>query len=297
MFDVIAPIFLVIGIAAYIGRQFNPDPRGLSTFLIYVFIPALAFRGLAQSELNGDELIGLAGVALAIMGIMAGIGLGFVSMLGLEQQRGSAFMLSVILINAANYGIPLNEFAFGEAGGQRAIIYYVVNTSIGNILGIYFASRGTASARAAMLNVLKIPISHAALLGLIFNLMAWELPTSVSRSVDLLADAAIPCMLALLGLQLARTSIQAVAWRPIVLATATRLILAPLIAVPLALLFGLTGVTFQVAVVQSSMPTAVLANALATQFDSDAEFTSTVTLVSTLASVVTLSILLAILMD
>ncbi|HEX2907445.1 MAG TPA: AEC family transporter [Phototrophicaceae bacterium] len=98
-----------------------------------------------------------------------------------------------------------------------------------------------------------------------------------------------------MGIKLSEVSLK-VRWKPLLLAVGVRLVLAPLIAFPLAALLGLTGVTFQVAVVESSMPTAVLANALAAQFNSDTEFTASVTLVGTLASIISLSILLAILM-
>jgi predicted permease len=50
-----------------------------------------------------------------------------------------------------------------------------------------------------------------------------------------------------------------------------------------------------VAILQCAVPTAVMANALAAEFGSDAQFTSAVTLISTLASIVTLTFLIAIL--
>jgi predicted permease len=79
-----------------------------------------------------------------------------------------------------------------------------------------------------------------------------------------------------------------------VLATATRLVLAPLIAVFLTGLVVLPGLARQVVIVEASMPTAVMAGVLATEFGSDAEFATSVILVSTLVSVLTLSILLTV---
>ncbi|MGQ9889142.1 MAG: AEC family transporter [Aggregatilineales bacterium] len=297
MFNVIAPIFLVVGAGVAIGRRFKPDPRAISALLIYLFVPALAFDGIAYSDLTGAELLGIAGVATGIALLMALIGLGVSRALRFERRLESAFLISVIMMNAANYGIPLNRFAFGPQGEQRAVIYYVMSVVLGAVLGIFFASRGTASVRVALLNVLRIPISHAALAGLIVNLAGWQLPLPLERGISIMAQGAVPGMLALLGLQLAHSTALRGHWAPIALASGMRLALAPLLAAPLALALGLTGTTFQVAVVSSSMPTAVMANALATQFGSDAEFTAAATLVSTLASVLTLSVLLALLMN
>lgn len=295
MFNVIAPIFLVVGLAFYVSRRFEPDPRSISTILVYIFIPALAFDGIARSELDGGEILGLGAMAFGIAFLMALGGKLVARLAGFDRKLESAFLLSVILINAANYGIPLNTFAFGEAGGQRALIYYVMSVMIGNVLGVYFASRGTASVREAALNVLKVPITPAAALGLLVNLADITVPLPLSRAIGLAAAASVPGMLVLLGIQLSRASLRG-RWGAMLLASGMRLVVAPILAVPLALLLGLQGVTFQVAVVESSMPTAVLASALATQFGADAEFTAAVTLLSTILSIITLTLLLSLLM-
>lgn len=299
MLNVIAPIFLIIGVAAFIGRRFRPDPNGLSVFLIYFFVPALVFRGLANTELGGAEIGGIAFVAVGFAIAMAVIGTLLVrsGISGLprnDPRAVGAFVLTLVLVNAANYGIPLNTFAFGEDGGNIAVIYYVVSAIVGNVMGVYYASLGQGTARQAMLNVLRVPIGYAALAGLVVNMGDIALPLPLERSINLAADAAIPGMLALLGLSLSKITIRG-RIRPILIASGVKLLIAPLIAVPLALIVGLQGAAFQVSVVESSMPTAVLASALASQFGSDTEFTTAVTLVSTVASVITLSVLIAIL--
>lgn len=297
MLDVIAPIFLVMGVAYIISKRFDPDPRALSVFLIYLFTPALVFRGIYTTELTGGEIgqisIVVVGVALAMTA------LGTVAARFLrkdrrqpEPRREGALLLSIVLVNAANYGIPLNTFAFGEAGGNAAIVYYVVSALVGNVLGVFYASRGSVSVREAILNIFKVPIAYAAILGLLFNIYNIQIPLILERSVlDIAADGSIPAMLALLGVQLSRTQFQG-QLRPIMAAVALRLVFAPFIALGLALLVSLQGISFNVAIIQSSMPTAVLASALATQFNSDAEYVSAVTLVSTLLSVITLSVLI-----
>jgi hypothetical protein len=110
-----------------------------------------------------------------------------------------------------------------------------------------------------------------------------------------MGQAAVPCMLVVLGLQLIGTSVRG-RLGPILLATATRLIIAPLIAFPLTALLDITGVTRQVVIIQASLPTAVISSILAAEFGSDVEFTAAVILVSTLVSIVTVTILLWLLM-
>ncbi|HEX2907446.1 MAG TPA: hypothetical protein VHO69_11330 [Phototrophicaceae bacterium] len=157
----------------------------------------LAFTGITQSNLQGNEVLGIAGVALGIALAMSLIGLGLSRMLGFERRLESAFLISIIMMNAANYGIPLNEFAFGPEGKQRAIIYYSMSVMIGSILGVFFASRGQATVKEAVMNVLKVPITYAVIAGLMVTLAGIPVPLPLERSINVLSQGSVPCMLAL----------------------------------------------------------------------------------------------------
>ena len=288
--NVISPIFIIIGIAVLIGRLFKPDVRTLSTLLIYVFLPSLSFRGISQVTLDGD-IAGMAIVTVIVQLVMIVLGVAAVRLFRYPQMTGNALVLTVMLINAANYGIPFNTFAFGEEGARLAIVFWVVTTVVGNTLGVFFASRGSTSARKAVLNTFKVPILYATLAGLAVNLTGFTVPLPLERAISLMADASIPCMIALLGLRLATAKLSG-RWGPMAVSTVLRLVVSPLVAYAVASLIGLTGTAFNVTVVQAAMPTAVVASAFALEFGSDAEFTSATTLVTTLASIVTLTLLL-----
>jgi len=294
LLNVVSPIFLLIGVAYLVGKRLSPDPRALSVFLIYVFVPALSFNGLRNADLRASAVLGFVGVALGLVLGMIFIGLLLGRWLGETPQQRGALVMTLFMVNGANYGTPVNTFAYGAVGGEWAVLYYVVNSILSNFLGVFFASRG-ASLRQALRNTLSVPVGYAALLGGAINLLKLELPLFLARGVDIMAQAAIPCMLALLGLQLARMTLNRRGLGLVLLASGVRLVGGALVALPLCLLFGVQGVAFQVAMTQSAMPTAVLTNALATEFGSDIEFTSAMTLVSTLLSVISLSALIALL--
>jgi predicted permease len=294
-YNVLAPIFLVIGLAVLLDRLFAPDPRAFSRAVIYLFSPCLVFDGIARSNLRAHELGLIVAVAAVSSLVMALVGWGLARLFRFDRRLESAFILSIVLVNAGNYGLPLNEFAFGAAGLQRAIVYYVVTAVVANTLGVYLASRGAASVGRSLLNVLMVPLPYATALGFVVNMTAIQLPVPVARMVSLLAQAAVPCMLLILGLQLSRTSVKG-RIGPIALAAVTRLGIAPLVAFPLVMLLGLSGLAGQVSIIEASMPTAVMGGVLATEFGSDAEFTTAVILVSTLASIISLSVLLSVIM-
>lgn len=291
VYNVLTPIFLIIGLAVLLDRRFTLDSRVISRVVVYLFSPCLVFGGIARSDLKAKELGLIVAMAALTSLLMALVGWAEARLFRFDRKLASAFMLSVVLVNAGNYGLPLSNFAYGQAGLQRAIVFYVVTALVASTLGVYLASRGTASVTRSLLNVLTVPLPYATVLGFLVNSQGIVLPVPLDRAVTLLGDAAVPGMLLVLGLQLSRTSVKG-RIGPIILATTTRLGVAPLIALLLASLLGLSGLVRQVSIVEASMPTAVMAGVLATEYDSDAEFTTVVILVSTLASIVTLSILL-----
>jgi predicted permease len=99
----------------------------------------------------------------------------------------------------------------------------------------------------------------------------------------------------LLGLLISRMSIREARWGLVALAAAIRLLGGAAVGFILATLLGQNGLAYPVGILQCAVPTAVMANALATEFGGDAQFTSAVTLISTLASIVTLTFLIAVL--
>lgn len=301
LLNVISPIFLVVGAAYIVGKRTQTEPRALTSILIYLFIPALSFRTMLGLDIDGvGDIIngdfGRAFLQITLLSlIMMGVGMGVTRLLHLDQRRGSAFTLSMTQINAGNLGIPLCTFAFGEEGGALALLFYVTSAMVGSMIGIFVASRGEKSIGGALLNIIKVPVGFSAVVGLLVNTLNIELPLMLTRPISLLGDATIPMMLVLLGLLISRMEIRTAPWRLVALAASLRLVGGAAVGVVLAIVLGHTGLSYSVAIVQSAMPTAVMANALAAQFGSDAQFTSAATLISTLASIGTLTVLIAVL--
>jgi hypothetical protein len=116
------------------------------------------------------------------------------------------------------------------------------------------------------------------------------------RAMETASRAAIPTMLVVLGMQLATLRFEWSQIRLISLSSALRLLVAPLVAAGMATLLGLTGLARQVAIIQSSVPTAVSASIIASQYDTEPDLVSGAVMLSSLASLVTLTVLLAMLM-
>ena len=201
---------------------------------------------------------------------MGALGLGLTRFLRFDRVTTSAFLLSILFVNAGNYGIPFNQFAFGPEGVARAAVYFVGNSVLANTLAVYIASSGHANVRNSLVAVAKMPLAYAAVLGLLFNVMHWSTPEPLTRVLDLAAAAALPVMLVNLGLELARARVEDYDWR-VFLATGLKLLVTPVVALGLAAVMGLQGLTRSVAVLEASMPTAVMASLIAFEFDARSE--------------------------
>jgi predicted permease len=159
---------------------------------------------------------------------------------------------------------------------------------------VYIASAGRSGFKHSVVSVLKMPLAYAAVLGLIFNGFNLVLPEAIGRALDLAAAAALPVMLVNLGLELARARLRDYDWR-VLLATGIRLLAAPVIAVGLAAIMGMSGLNRSVSVIEASMPTAVLASLIAAEFNARPDFVTGVVFLSTLGSIVTLPLILLLL--
>ena len=293
-YEVIAPIFIIVGLGVWYKRRYHADDKALADLLFYIFVPALMLDGLAKTEFDAAHLTKTAILLTTLSLILMLISWLVARVLKLDRRIASAFMLTVVFMNAANYGLPVNEFAFGEQGHDYTLIFITVATILMNTLGVFLASWGSVSVRQAAVNVLKVPLVYATFIGIALNVSHTQLPTPADRSLTLLSEAAIPVMLVLLGFQLSSLEING-QLRPVLVASGLRLILSPILAVGLAAVLGMQGTLGNVMIVEAGMPAAVFTGVLAAKYDSDAPFTTAVILVSTLTSIVTLSILLSLL--
>lgn len=292
-YNVLFPITLIAGLGFLLNRRFNLHTRSLSRLVVYLASPALVFSSVSRSTLAAQELWQLLAFTIAIMFTLAGLSALLARSLRLDQKTSSAFTLSSTLINAGNFGLPFISFAFGDAGLGRAAIIYTGTSIVANTLGVFLASRGSASAWKSLTNVLKVPLPYALAAGLLANFGVLTVPPPLERSFLLLGGAAVPVMLILLGAQLSRVEfgrqLQLVA-----LSSGIKLVATPLVGVVLVHLMLLHGLTAQVSIIQTSMPTAVISIALAEEFGSDAQFVSSAVMVSTVVSLISLTVLVQI---
>jgi len=290
---VLLPLILIAGLAYVLGRCTHLDPGPLARVTFYLFNPSLVFVTLANTTVSQDLLGRLALLKILICVVLVLLSLFVARRIGCSGPATSALALSAAFANSGNLGLSVSEYAFGQAGLALAVICYVTDNAMLNSLGVYLAARGRASMQRSVLQVFLNPALYAVPLGLAANRLAWVMPLPLERPLEMLGRAAVPTMLVVLGLQLAALPIDRRHWRLIGLASFLRLGLAPLLALALAIPLGLTGLARQVGVLQAAVPTAVTASIIASRFDSEPNQVAGSVLVTSLASLITVTALLS----
>jgi predicted permease len=292
--DNLLPILLVAGAGYLSGKWLKVDARSISRVVFYLFSPCLLFELLVTSQINYADMLRMVGFTLASILTVGTITWLLGRLTRLERKMLAAVLLCTLTINAGNYGLSLNLFAFGEEGLAYASLFFVVSAIITYTLGVTVASMGKASLADSLKGLLKIPVTYVVPLALIFIYFGWELPLPLDRAVSLLSDASIPAMLVVLGLQLQNNQ-RSYNLRALFLAGGMRLLGGLGVGLLLAAFFGLGGVAYNAGVLESSMPTAVMSTILATEYDAEPAFVTTAVFASTLLSPLTLTPLLLIL--
>jgi predicted permease len=224
--------------------------------------------------------------------------------LGESREVTNALALTSAFPNSGNYGIPLATFAFGGIGASIAVLYLAVQSVLVYTLGVFLASRGQgADQMGAATEVFRLPLLYAAVAAGVVRVFNVVPSGSLMDTIRLTGDAAIPVMLLLLGLQVVSgDGIETVS--RVLPAVGLKLLLAPIVGLGLALGLGFGDpMVARVFVLECAMPAAITPLILVIEYGdgeastelSAADYVGTTVLVTTLASVITLTGLIAVL--
>jgi hypothetical protein len=290
--DDILPIFVVASVGFLLARRLHVDVKTLSRITFNALAPCLVFNLLVTSQVSASEFGRIVAFTILLVAAIGTVARLVAIPFRLDRPALAAFLIVVMFSNAGNYGLSVVLFAFGRDVMARAAVYFVTSALLMYTVGSVLASSGRIGVKAALHGLLRVP----ALWGLVAaTAVIWTgvtLPTAIARPVDLLSAAAIPSMLLVLGMQFEKG-----AWpeRPGLVATAAvlALVVSPLLGILLARLLGLEGIARHAVIVESAMPSAVITTILALEFDVAPRFVTSVVVVTTLASPLSVSLLIA----
>ena len=284
LFEVIFPVFFIIGIGYWFGKKspgFNTDV--ITTFSGKIGVPALLFYSLAASTtLDFNTFIKFGSFTFLFVGSFAVVGIIILKIL----KRNIITELSpLILPNTGNLGLPICLFAYGDQGFSIASSIAAVIMLLHFTVGIFIASN-----KLSLKPLLTSIPMYIILLSGVMLYFEIKAPKFLVNTTMLLGYSTIFLILTSLGIALSTLKTKNV--KSNIFIAASRLVTGPMIAFLIIKYFGLKGYQAGVLLIQASMPSAVLNFLLAKMYSKKihANNIASVIVISTTLSFITIPI-------
>lgn len=291
--DVLVPVFGVAAAGFAAAKLASLDHKPIGTLAYWLLVPAFIFRTLSDpASLEGPVVGMVTSTVVTIAIVWTALRL---MLRRRPEEEAVVDTMAAALGNVGNLGFPIVLFALGEAALPAAAIHFLATTVCIFGFGVAASARvREGNPRIALKRVVTTPAIVVMPLAFMMAAGEWTLPTAPNRLVGLLADAMIPVMLLTLGMQLASSRLT-VGLHRLSLVAVGKLVLAPLVFLLVATIIQLEGFARDAGLLLNAMPTAVLVALIGIEFDLQAEAASASILFTSVASIATLSVILALL--
>ena len=248
IFEVIFPVFFVIGIGYYLGKN-NPkfDTNFITNFAGNIGTPAMIFYTVTTTGITLNIFISYFIYAIIMIAGFAAIGL---ILLFLLKKDLSMELPPLILPNTGNMGVPICLFAYGTQGLGVASAVASVIILFHFTLGVFLAKK-----KFSFDILIKSPPVYAIIVSVIFLYFKIKTPIFLENTTFLLTYATIFLVLMSLGIALTRFKFSL---KNSIIMSICRVLLGPVIAYIIIYNFKLSGLPAGVLLIQSAMPSAIL---------------------------------------
>jgi malonate transporter len=295
------PVFLLIVLGFILKRtlmRLETQWHGLERLTYYVLFPVLLIQTLVKADLTKVPVAGVGGALLLSVLSMSLLCLALPPVLARASVDGPAF--TSIFQGATRWqtfvALAVSGNLFGDLGLALASVAMVAIIPLANVFSVgvlaRYASSEKRSAGAIVMTVIRNPLIWACAIGLALNVTHIPLPKLWHEVADALGRSSLAIGLLVTGAGLHLEGM----FRPSFAASVAvflKLILMPVIAVALALLFGLTGSNLAIVTVCSAVPTSSSAYVMARQMNGDAPLLAQIITLQTILAAVTMPIAIA----
>lgn len=313
--NAVLPIILMVIIGNILKRVgfISKDFIKMANRLVFrIFLPAMLFLNVYNIESFSNVKIGYAIYALVITFILFGAMIPIVIVSTKHNPRRGAMLQASFRSNYALIGIPLASSLFGSEGTAVACILSAFTIPVFNILAVIslsvFGSNGErVKVSKILLSIVKNPLIISVLSGcLCLFIRELFLDAGISfrlsditpafKVLNYLSGVATPLALIVLGAQFEFSAVPELK-REIIIATAMRVFVSPLIGLGVALLLfpGFTGAHYAALTALFATPVAVSSVPMAQEMGADNQLAGQLVVWSTVLSGFTIFVIAVIL--
>lgn len=298
--NILLPILIVVGLGTLVQRfprrggvSVAPLDMGtLAKLQIYLFVPTFLFVRVLSSTLSWAQIAGVAGAILLAKMLLVLPLILLLRRLQVRRDMLPVVVLSSAIFNAGNFGIPVAERAFGQAGGSvQALVMMMSNLTLFGVGHVLMATLAGKGSRAALAGYFKLPMAYVLVIAFALRALHLSPPAFLLYPLRLIADGLVPVALVTLGAQLAQQA-RWPRWRIITPVLVLKLLVLPAITVGVVLGLGLWPWPGAMLIVASASPTAVNTLLLVIDQKGDAALAADCVFWTTLLSAVTVTLVL-----
>lgn len=269
--------------------------KKISKLLLNITVPAMTVGAVC----TGDALPEAAVVLNVLLVAAVFYGMEFVfafaipPLLGGTPGQKGVWRYTLTFPNVGFIGYPVAVALFGP----EALFYAVILVLPFNLLSFTLGPLMLTGAKRFSLRQMFSPCVVASLAALILALAQLRPPAMVGEALNFVGDITVPLSLMFVGSILAGLPLGHLLASPrLWVLTAVRLLALPMLLYPILRAMGTQELILGVAIVQMAMPAAVNGSLLSMEYGGDTECMAQITFVSTLASIVTIPIIAALLL-
>lgn len=295
------PVFILIALGVVLKRtlmRLDTQWHGLERLTYFVLFPMLLIQTLVKADLSKVPVADVGGALLLSALAMSLLCLALRPALSRLAVDGPAF--TSIFQGATRWqtyvALSVSANLFGDVGLALASVAMVAIIPLVNVFSVavlaHYASPKKQSARAIVLTVIRNPLIWACVIGLLINVIHLPLPKIWHEVADALGRSSLAIGLLVTGAGLQLTGLL----RPNLGATigvAFKLVLMPVLALALAVWFGLTGTNLAIVTICAAVPTSPSAYVLARQMGGDAPLLAQIITLQTILAAITMPIAIA----
>ena len=299
LISLILPIFLVIFIGILL-KQFkiiNDEFNRISSKIIFnVALPLFLFKKLIENNYtvsSGVSLIVFALVSTFIFFIFLWI---ISSIFKLDENVKGVFIQGSFRGNYAIIGLALISSVLNQAALVKAALLLAFVLPTYNLLSVIALSYPSKNIRGTILkDVILNPLVIAVIVSFTLNSIGFQPPDVINSTITYLANLTLPLALLSIGSSLTIDEIKKIS-SVTIYSTVLKLIIQPLIFIPIAFLFNFSHDEIIILFIFFSCPTAIVSYIMASAMNRDSKIAGNIIAFSTLLSIVTITIGLFILM-
>ncbi len=259
----------------------------LSKIVLYIALPSMIFINLYNADISSNMLF------LPVMGfiltcILFAIAYIYCRVKNFSKKTTWTILIAASIMNTGFIGFPVSLGVFGNEGFINAVFYDLATSAWVVLYGIILASKFGGDRKQALRKALTFTPVWAMILALIFNFFNIPLVYVAENTLNYFGQATIPLIMLSLGLSLDFGNVKNYI-SPSIAVAIIKLVIAPLVMIGLASLFRVSGMAFNIAVLEAGMSTAGNALVLAIEYGLDADMMGSVIFTNVVLSVFTLT--------